>query len=40
MALDVDRLAIGNGASIKDIETAAEKHLVGRAELTGIYERK
>ncbi|HTG79509.1 MAG TPA: YbhB/YbcL family Raf kinase inhibitor-like protein [Sphingomicrobium sp.] len=40
MALDVDRLAVGNGASIKDIETAAEKHLVGRAELTGIYERK
>jgi Raf kinase inhibitor-like YbhB/YbcL family protein len=40
MALNVDKLEVGNGASIKDVEAAAEKHLVGRAELTGIYERK
>lgn len=39
-ALSVDRLDVGNGASIQDVEAAAERHLVGRAELTGIYERK
>ena len=39
-ALDVDKLSVGNGASIKDVEAEAEKHLVGRAELTGVYERK
>ena len=40
LALDVDRLDVGNGAGVKDVETAAEKHLVGRAELTATYERK
>lgn len=40
MALDVDKLRVGNGASIKDVEAAAERHLVGRAELTVTYERK
>jgi len=40
MALDVDKLDVGNGASIEDVEAAAEKHLAGRAELTGTYERR
>jgi Raf kinase inhibitor-like YbhB/YbcL family protein len=40
MALDVDQLEINPGASIKDVEAAAEKHLVGRAELVARYERK
>lgn len=40
LALSVDRLEVGNGSSVKDVEAAAEKHLVGRAELTGTYERK
>jgi Raf kinase inhibitor-like YbhB/YbcL family protein len=40
MALDVDKLEVGNGAKIKDVESAAEKHLVGRAEITVTYERR
>ena len=40
MALDVDKLEVGNGASVNDVEAAAARHLAGRAELTGIYERK
>ena len=40
MALDVDRLGLQADAKASDIERAAEQHLVGRAELTGIYERR
>jgi Raf kinase inhibitor-like YbhB/YbcL family protein len=40
MALDVDKLDVGGHSTIKDLEAAAEKRLVGRAELTGTYERK
>ena len=40
LALDVERLDVRGGAGVKDVEKAALKHLVGRAELTGIYERK
>lgn len=40
IALDVDKLDVANSAKVQDVEAAAEKHLVGRAELTGKYERK
>ena len=40
MALDVDRLGLQADAKASDVERAAEQHLVGRAELTGIYERR
>ena len=40
LALDVDKLDVAPGAKVQDVEAAAEKHLVGRAELTGKYERK
>ena len=40
MALDVDRLGLQPDAKIADIEREAEKHLVGRAQLTGTYERR
>jgi Raf kinase inhibitor-like YbhB/YbcL family protein len=39
-ALDVDRLGLGADAKIADIEQAAEKHALGRAELIGTYERR
>jgi Raf kinase inhibitor-like YbhB/YbcL family protein len=40
MALDIDKLGVGDSADIKDVEAAAAKHVVGRAELTATYERK
>jgi Raf kinase inhibitor-like YbhB/YbcL family protein len=40
LALDVDRLGLQADAKARDIEREAEKHLVGRAELTGTYERR
>lgn len=40
MALSVDRLGLQADAKAGDIERAAEQHLLGRAELTGIYERR
>lgn len=40
MALNVERLSLGPDATIEQVETEAEKHLVGRAELTATYERK
>lgn len=40
LALDVEKLDVAPGAKIQDVEAAAEKHFVGRAELTGEYERK
>ena len=40
MALDVDRLGLQDDAKASDVERAAEQHLVGRAKLTGIYERR
>ena len=39
-ALDVDRLGLGADAKIADLAKEAEKHALGRAELTGTYERK
>jgi Raf kinase inhibitor-like YbhB/YbcL family protein len=40
MALDIDRLGLQADAKVGDLERAAEKHLVGRAQLTGTYERR
>ena len=40
MALDVDKLDIGSNPKVAQLEAEAEKHLLGRAELTGTYERK
>ena len=39
-ALDTDRLDLPPGAKIEQVEAAAAKHQIGRAELTGTYERK
>ena len=38
-ALGVERLDLAN-PKIQDLEAEAEKHALGRAELTGTYERK
>jgi Raf kinase inhibitor-like YbhB/YbcL family protein len=38
-ALGVDRLGLSN-PNIADIETEAQRHAVGQAELIGTYERK
>ena len=39
-ALDVDRLGIGADAKVAEVENAAIRHAIGRAELVGTYERK
>ena len=39
-ALDTDRLSLPGGAKVDEVEKAAAEHLLGRAELTGTYERK
>ena len=39
-ALDVDRLGLAANAKITDVETAANQHVLGKAELVGSYERK
>ena len=38
-ALDVDKLVLGAGAKVADVENAANQHALGRAELIGTYER-
>jgi Raf kinase inhibitor-like YbhB/YbcL family protein len=38
-ALDVERLDLSN-PKVAQVEAEAEKHILGRAQLTGIYERK
>ena len=40
MALDVDKLEVSHDASIGEVEEAARKHMLGRAELTGVYQRQ
>lgn len=40
MALNVDRLGVQADAKAGDVERAAEQYLVGRAQLTGMYERR
>lgn len=39
-ALSVDKLGGPANPKVEDVEREAEKYLVGRAELTGTYERK
>ena len=39
-ALDADRLDLGGDAKVADVEQNAERHAVGRGELTGLYERR
>jgi Raf kinase inhibitor-like YbhB/YbcL family protein len=39
-ALDTDRLGISPDPKITDVENAAQKHLIGRAELIGTYQRR
>jgi hypothetical protein len=39
-ALNVDKLDIGAGAKVADVEIAATRHAIGQGELIGTYERK
>jgi hypothetical protein len=39
-ALGVDRLGLGAGAGIADVEAAAGKQALATGELIGTYERK
>jgi Raf kinase inhibitor-like YbhB/YbcL family protein len=39
-ALDVDRLNLGSGAKVVDVENEAAKHAIAQGELIGTYERK
>jgi Raf kinase inhibitor-like YbhB/YbcL family protein len=39
-ALDVDKLGGAANPKVDDVENAAQKHLLGQAQLTGMYERR
>ena len=39
-ALDTDTLDVADGAKVEEVEQAAQKHALGRAELIGTFERK
>lgn len=39
LALDVEQLDLPRGAHCRDIERAANPHVIARAQLTGTYER-
>jgi Raf kinase inhibitor-like YbhB/YbcL family protein len=39
-ALDVDKLDVGAGAKVVDVENAARKHAIAQGELIGTYERR
>jgi Raf kinase inhibitor-like YbhB/YbcL family protein len=39
-ALDVPTLGLQAGATKADVEKAMEGHVVGKAELTGLYQRQ
>jgi Raf kinase inhibitor-like YbhB/YbcL family protein len=39
-ALGVDKLGLGAGAKVEDVEKAARQHAIGQAELIGTYERR
>jgi hypothetical protein len=39
-ALDVDRLGVASNSKIAEVETAAQQHAIGTAELIGTYERR
>ncbi len=38
-ALDTDDLGLSPGSPVEEVERVAEEHQLGRAELTGTYER-
>lgn len=40
LALDVVRLDISPRASVRDLELALHPHVLSRARMTGVYERK
>ena len=40
LALDVPELDVPADVTIEKLESAAEPHVIGRAQLTGTYERK
>lgn len=40
MALDTDEIELPEGARAKDVKEAAERHLLGEAEIVGTYEIK
>jgi len=40
LALDIDRLEMNASPKVAEIEAKASQHILGRAELTGTYERK
>lgn len=39
-ALDTEKLDLPPGAKVEQVEKAAAEHLLGKAELTGTFERK
>ena len=39
-ALDVASLGIASGASVADVESAAQKHALAKGELVGTFERR
>lgn len=39
-ALDTETLDLPSGAPVSEVEKAAAEHMLGRAELTGTYERR
>lgn len=39
LALDVERLDVPKNASFRNVEAAAESHVLARGELTGTYSR-
>lgn len=39
-ALDVDRLEVGSGAKVADVERLAARHAIAKGELVGTYERR
>lgn len=39
-ALDVDRLSLGPGSKVADVEKEASKHALAQGELIGTYERR
>ena len=39
-ALDTASLDLSDGAKVEEVEQAAQKHALGRAELIGTFERK